>query len=178
MPETLRERGWDCAESVELNDWMDVFLHCNTSFDMGGSRESLEKLFSSVAEIRHTAVSRKRTDSEGIKKFLLNAEALSELLNVKGHLGVINKLRLDVKGALDDLDQNKQTLRSQLENKLLRIAAERAKLDRLESAAIAEMSEKDQEHQELIGVRLMEVIDGVEGTLKDAQMRSEDDLAD
>ncbi|KAF7548115.1 hypothetical protein G7Z17_g7260 [Cylindrodendrum hubeiense] len=146
MKETLERRGWDCAESAELNDWMDEFLQNRTIFvDMGADYESLEKLFQSVAEIRHTTVLRKRIDSKGIRKFMLDAQDLAELLNVKEHLTIISNLQLTIRVSLLELEENKGQLQSQLNDKLSVIAEKRARLDQVEKAAIAELRKKDYE---------------------------------
>lgn len=89
---------------------MDEFLRDATLFSMVGNRESLKELFKSVAEIRHTAVYRKRTDSEGIRKFLSNAAALAKLLNVEEHLSIIDKFQSIANRTLSDLDHNKSLL--------------------------------------------------------------------
>lgn len=173
MREVLQGRGWDCAESAELNHWMDEFLRDATLFSMAGNRESLEELFKSVAEIRHTAVYRKRTDSEGIRKFLSNAVALAELLNVEEHISIIDKFQSIANRTLSDLDHNKSLLQSRLEHERLRIAAERIRLDQEESVAIAEMREKDHKYQELMGTSLIQAIRRADGTAKAALSNSD-----
>ncbi|KAH7110421.1 hypothetical protein B0J13DRAFT_416398, partial [Dactylonectria estremocensis] len=158
MQETLRERGWDCVEAVELHSWMEEFLHRYKTFETESSSEVLEKLFQSVADIRHTAVRRTHTDSVGIKKFLLDAEHLVRLLQVEEYLGVINKLRLHIERVLIELGQNNRFLQVRAEEKKSEIAVERAMLDQLEKATIAETRKGVEEYQALAGSEVMKAI--------------------
>ncbi|QSS59377.1 hypothetical protein I7I51_08812 [Histoplasma capsulatum] len=82
MPDVLQKNHWDCPESAELNVWATELLQRQDVFadKKGDVGKPLEKLFRSVADIRHTAVHRIRVSARGIEQFLLDAETLAMLL--------------------------------------------------------------------------------------------------
>lgn len=156
MPDVLEKHGWDCAESAELNLWAAEFLECRSQFEdrEGATGKPLEKLFRSVADIRHSAVHRIRVSARGLEQFILDAESLATLLGDEVCLGSLRRLRRDTQLATEELERNKHVLTSQLEESLKKIAAQRAELDRLEKAAIAEVLREDGEYQLYAGTNL------------------------
>lgn len=166
MPDVLEKRGWDCAESAELNLWAAEFLNHRSSF---GDRESdvgrpFEKLFRSVADIRHSAVHRIRVSAKGVEQFILDAESLATLLNDGARLESLKRMRRDTQLAIEELERNKHVLGSQLTETRKKIAAQRAELDRLEDAAVADMMREDGEYQRFAGANLERAIVSFEAT--------------
>lgn len=161
MQDTLRERGWDCAEAVELHSWMEEFLHRYKTFHRE-SGETPEELFKSVTDIQNTAVCRMRTESEGIKKFLLNAEDLTQLLKVEEHLRIVKDLQLDLERVLAELRQNAQVVQVCVDKKLAEISAEGARLGELENAAKKGLHKGMGNCQYLAGSKGMEAINKAE----------------
>lgn len=156
MPDVLEKHGWDCAESAELNLWATEFLNHRSQFDdrEGDAGKPLEKLFRSVADIRHSAVHRIRVSARGMEQFILDAESLATLLEDGVCLRLLRRLRRDTQLAIEELERNKHVLTSQLGETFKKIAAQRAELDRLEKAAIAEMVREDGEYQLFAGTNL------------------------
>ena len=156
MPDILQEKEWDCPESTELNLWAAEFIKRQDEFAGKGIniRKPLEKLFRSVADIRHTAVHRIRVSARGIEQFLLDSEALATVLDEDVCLKSLVRLRRTTQFAIGELERNKHVLISKTEETLKRIATQRAALDRKEEAAIAEMKEEDAEYQLLAGTNL------------------------
>lgn len=152
MPDILQNRGWDCAESVELNRWTEEFLKIQHRL-LGdtATKTPLDQLLRSVANIRHTAVHRIKVNSRGIEQFLLDAEALTKLLGDIKNTEQIAKLRRATQAATDELQRNKQFVRSRLEDTLRGIEARHKELDCLRDAAIAEMEREEAEYQILAG---------------------------
>ncbi|KAF4343960.1 hypothetical protein FBEOM_2067 [Fusarium beomiforme] len=156
FPSILRDRGWDCPELVELNDWTGI-LSREGLLKGTNTPKSLNDFLRSIANIRHTAVHRLRTNSIGLETFLADAGAFAEILSRDGaQVGVISKLRSDTGAAISELRQNKQFLQLQLERTLLDIEQQRAELDRREQEAINHMREEDKRYQEIAGERLRE----------------------
>ncbi|KAH6874530.1 hypothetical protein B0T10DRAFT_204847 [Thelonectria olida] len=155
IPDTLQRRGWDCAESVELNRWTEEFLSQQESFpDKEHISKPLDQFFRSIANIRHTAVHRHRICAKSIDQFLLDAEALAILLGDADCTRHIVELRREIQVAVEELERNKQFLRSTLGKNLEEIVVKRAELQRMEEMAIAEMKRKEEEYQILAGKRL------------------------
>lgn len=156
MPDVLQKNRWDCPEAAELNLWVAEFLQSQSKFadKEGEVGKPLEKLFRSVADIRHTAVHRIRISGRGLEQFLLDAETLATLLGDAVQLGLLTKLRRDMHLAIEELERNKHVLSLKLQETLKEIAAKRAELDRVEEAAIAEMLKEDNEYGVLAGTNL------------------------
>lgn len=140
MPDTLRQRGWDCAESVELNRWIGEFLKRQKMlFTRTESiQKPLHELLRSVSNIRHCAVHRRRVSTKGLGQFLLDAEALSTLLGDVGRSREIAMLRKKTQATMDELEHNTQHLRLKLDETLRDTAAQRVQLRSTEDTAIAE----------------------------------------
>jgi len=166
MQDILRERGWDCAEAVELDSWMEEFSHRHKTFNTDKNSETLKELFQSVADIRHTAVRRSRIDSAKLKKFLLDAEGLMRVLKVEEYVGVVESLRLDVERVLIVLSQNASFVQVKAEKIFSEIAAEREQLDRRENAAKVSIYNGVESCQALAGSEVMEAIRKAERTTK------------
>jgi len=155
MPDVLQKNQWDCPESAELNLWALEFLRRQSIFaDKENVGKPLDKLFRSIADIRHTAVHRLRVSAKGIEQFALDAESLVTLLGDLTSLELLTKLRRDTQLTIEELERNKHILSSKLGETLKSIAAERARLDCLEEVAIADMEKEDRDYQLFAGTNL------------------------
>jgi hypothetical protein len=77
MPEILDRHKWACAELVELNRWTGIFLSQKAEMlNIGGSTKTVEEFFSSIANIRHSAVHRLQISTENLEEFFKDAEDL------------------------------------------------------------------------------------------------------
>ncbi|KEY74669.1 hypothetical protein S7711_09896 [Stachybotrys chartarum IBT 7711] len=176
MSSTLRDRQWNCAESVELNRWTDeVFKRKCILANAGHTGVSLDEVLRSVANIRHTAVHRLRVSAKAIQQFLLDAETLATLLRNHVYIENIGKLRRETQTIIEELEQNKHFLRSRLDETLQRIASQRAELELMEEMAIAKMKKEDDEYQTLAGRSLEEAIEPSEASFSTA-FETEQDL--
>ncbi|KAM3526970.1 hypothetical protein MY4038_006586 [Beauveria bassiana] len=76
MPDTIQRKGWDCAESVELNQWTFEMQKLNLFGKKRTDGVTTSTLLHSVANVRHTAVHRRRVSMAQIDKFFTDALAL------------------------------------------------------------------------------------------------------
>lgn len=83
--------SWDCPELVELNKWTEL-LKSEGVAALGDTRKPLEKLLQSIANIRHTAVHRLRTNSVRLEQFLIDAEDLVGALGNPVYANVTSQL--------------------------------------------------------------------------------------
>ncbi|KAI5455723.1 hypothetical protein BGZ63DRAFT_429610 [Mariannaea sp. PMI_226] len=144
MQQRLKERGWGCAEAVELDTWMEEFLDQQGIFqkeDDDGSK-SVEALFKSVADIRHVAVRRTYVCMGVIERFLKAAEELMCLLKVGRYVEVIKRLRLDLESIGARQIQDAYKVHLQGKRRLLEIAEKRVVLEELETR-VKEEVDKD-----------------------------------
>lgn len=141
MPQTLRYRGWDCVEKVELNHWMDEFARQREIFDTGSFRERLSNHFTSAAAIRDVTVHRTHITTSETIQLLLGGERLVRLLEVNEYISVIRTLTVEAERITGALLQNSRSIMTSGENKLFKIEAERSRLQRLEDEAKEETSE-------------------------------------
>ncbi|EXK78110.1 hypothetical protein FOQG_17198 [Fusarium oxysporum f. sp. raphani 54005] len=158
MPDTLRNRGWDCPESVELSKWTEV-LKREGVLKRENTRKTLKELLYSIANIRHTAVHRLRTSSVGLEMFIADAEDLVEVLGDTAYSKSISQLRTNMNSAITELTQNKQFLQLQLEQTRAAIERQRAELDRREQEAIDYAREEDRKYQILAGEKVQQALE-------------------
>ncbi|KAK2471103.1 hypothetical protein H9L39_17334 [Fusarium oxysporum f. sp. albedinis] len=125
----LRERGWDCVESVPLTTWMNELMDLQQTSDRQLSRGLLQ----SIAEIQDIAFKRTRTGWSRMKKFLDDAVELTEILEAKEYGEIITQVRLDIGKTIEGLSREEQEAQRQGEKKLQLIAEERRKLDEREA---------------------------------------------
>jgi hypothetical protein len=158
--DVMQNHNWDCPESAELNTWAAEFQKRPEIFATrkGDTSKPLSVLFSSIAAIRHTAVHRLGISAKTVEEFIIDAESLADLLGSEAQLKSLIKLRQDTQKMIEELERNKNLLSSKLTDTLETIAAQRAELDRLEEAAIAEMIKEDSQYQAFAGIKLDQAI--------------------
>ncbi|KAF5243296.1 hypothetical protein FOXYS1_15315, partial [Fusarium oxysporum] len=179
LPNVMQKQGWDCPESVELSKWAKLFGRKGNLVWEGSSKPSKE-LLQSIAAIRHTAVHRLRTNSEGLERFLADAENLAGVLGDDIFTQAISQLRLDTQTTLIDLIRNKQFIQLQLEKAQEDIARQRAELNQKEQEILLRMASEDRKYRDQAGERLERAL-GRMGDLRvasigqDAVLESVDD---
>ena len=161
MKYIVEHEGWECAESVELNIWVQLFGSNQHHFlpgQLGSLGKQPSELFSSIAQIRHTAVYRLRITTVRLEELMLDAEALARLLCDDDRVRKLERLRRELQLTVGELKCNKDLLEAKLNSKLRKIAGEREELDRLEHMAVEEMLREDKEYRALAGASLNEAI--------------------
>ena len=157
LGEILREKGWDCPESVELNVWAGVFRKNEEKFDtekIFELKKPFPELLHSIAQIRHTAVHRVQVSANTVYQFITDAEALANILHNNTCERALSRLRREAKQVIDELGRNKDLLESMLKEKLQEIDARRRELDNLECKAVEDMLREDMEYQALASASL------------------------
>ncbi|KAF4333758.1 hypothetical protein FBEOM_12424 [Fusarium beomiforme] len=137
----LRERGWDCVESVPLTTWMNELMDLQQTSDMQLSRGLLQ----SLAEIQDIAFNRTPLGWSRIKKFLDDAVEFTEILKVKEYGDIVAQVRLDIGKTVEGLSREEQEAQSRGERKLQRTAEERRKLDEREAEVRREKEKSTKE---------------------------------
>jgi hypothetical protein len=138
MPEVLKKHGWDCAEAAQLESWMDEFIQRATLFEDAIGKEAAVDLFRSMADIQRVVICRVRTDVAGIKKFLLDAVRLTQVLGVGGCHMTMSQFSTDVERMLNDLREDEDLVRSWLRTSLLEFQRQRELIDVQEKLALSE----------------------------------------
>lgn len=117
MREMIKEKGWDCAQCVELNDWVKI-LRKRRDLLPRAKAEALDKplmsLLNAVVEIRHTAVHRKRTTAHEIGSLLEDTKAFLDILNDSVSAGAMSDICLAFNHLLNDLCAHKRSVQEQL----------------------------------------------------------------
>lgn len=163
MPEILEKRKWHYPESAELNLWAKQFSKRQAKLgkvsSMGSSpSRPLKEVLSSVAQIRHHAVHRIPVTAKELERFMVDGETLVQLFEDRAATHVMSRARSEVHAAAAELENKKNMLEARLNRVLQDIDEKRAKLDRAEAEAIADMQQKDKEYQLLAGTHLQENI--------------------
>jgi hypothetical protein len=84
MQDVIREKGWDCAQCVELNDWVKILRKRKdllTNSKGEASDRPLSVVLGSVVQLRHMAVHRQRVTALEVQLFLEDAESLLNFLD-------------------------------------------------------------------------------------------------
>jgi hypothetical protein len=84
MQDVIRDKGWDCAQCVELNDWVKILrkrkdLLPNSKGE--ASDRPLSAVLGSVVQLRHMAVHRQRVTALEVRLLLEDAESLLNFLD-------------------------------------------------------------------------------------------------
>jgi len=151
MLEALEKHGWDCAEAAQLESWMEEFILRAIYFKDVIDEEAAVGLFRSVADIQRAAVDRVRIDSAGIKKFLLDAVRLTQVLRVGDSHMVMDLFRTDIERTLDNLREDEDFLKSQLRVRLRQFRQQREIINAQEKLALSEMEKDIGEYQTKAG---------------------------
>lgn len=186
MKEIIEKEGWDCPECVELNVWARILLanqDCFKPADLEGLGQPFSDLTSSVSHLRHTVVHRLRISAKGLERFLVDAEALTQLLHDDHSTISLARLRRETQISIEELKRNKDLLESKLNSKLKQISDQRIELDRLERSIVDEMLKADKEYHILAGSNLDEFIQSCETAIHstaptETESRSESDFED
>ena len=132
FPRLLVKNGWDCPEAVELTKWTKLLPLYSGEFVTGTNTR--DELFSSLRELRHTAVHRLRTAS-GVERLAKNAQLFLDALKDSDHSQRVSILRRELNKAIEELKRNKDLLEGRYLAELKEIQARRAALDRWERDA-------------------------------------------
>jgi hypothetical protein len=125
MPDTFRRHGWDCAEALELNRGVKELQQWSSS-SANTVNKPLDKLFRSIANIRHTAVHRRRVSLHTVRQFFTDAEALLVLFGDDARRREIDMLLQEVRMVIAKNEQNHRTFHSVVNKSLRVIATKRA----------------------------------------------------
>lgn len=177
-PEILADRGWDCAEAVELNIWVGVLRRQEERLSRGCSvanQELNSSFYKSISDIRHTAVHRLPMTAAAIEKSLRDGEILATLLTDEAVAGKLSEMRSELQRVTAEMADHKCMLEAKLTRTLERIAAERAELDRQETEAMDGMVQADKEYQLFAGASLEQKLAGPEADVMTAKDSSTDD---
>ena len=150
VAETVREKGWDCAQCVELNDWVKILRRRPDILPkqrVEGLNKSLQMLLDSIVQIRHTAVHRQRVTANAIESFLADAECFARLLDDHTCTLELANIRQETSSFVQRLaNQQKST-----QEKLVGIAShnktQETKLRFTEHLAVKQVLQEAQEHE-------------------------------
>lgn len=152
LPNVLKSSGWDCPESAELHRWARILQSTPDLFSSESVKslgKPVEGLLQSAADLRHTAVHRLRVTVQTVELFIVDAEALAELMEAKECSVELAYLGQHVAGVVGDLELHKDNLELRLTVELADFAARRVELDMLEQAAVNDMVEADKRFQDV-----------------------------
>jgi hypothetical protein len=163
LPDVLVREDWTCPESVELNRWPKVLLTYRAEFHESSVAElakPLDDLFSSIAQLRHTAVHRLRLTANRILQFVVDAEALVKLLRDDITLDVVTSIRQCLQTCIGEIERNKDLLEVSMATTKAQYVAKREELEREEREALEKTFVEDREYMVLAGRGLELALDG------------------
>ncbi|KAL4805711.1 hypothetical protein BDV18DRAFT_160600 [Aspergillus unguis] len=141
FPQLLVKNGWDCPEAVELTEWTKLLPLYSGEFV---TRTNIQdELFSSLRELRHSAVHRLRKTAGSVERLAKNTQLFLEALNDYDRSERVSNLRRELNKAIDELKRNKDLLEGRYLSELKEIQARRAALDTWERDAKNVMVDSD-----------------------------------
>lgn len=69
MQDVIKDKGWDCAQCVELNDWVKILRKRKDPLNNSKVKtpnRPLSAILGSLTQLRHTAVHRQRITALGV----------------------------------------------------------------------------------------------------------------
>lgn len=117
MQDVIREKGWDCAQCVELNDWVKILrkrkdLLPNSKGE--ASDRPLSAVLGSVVQLRHTAVHRQKITALEVQSFLEDAEFLLNFLDDGASAKEISDIRQSLSDHVEDLSAHSNSYQERL----------------------------------------------------------------
>lgn len=155
LPNVLEENGWDCAESVELTMWSKTLarlihkLPAHSTHDEAGT--PLNEILFSTSVLRHSAVHRLPTSSQGVQRMMKSALRLAAVLGDNPKAASIERLASELDSHVKIMQSNKTFLENRLDDQLRQIQEQRAELDSREVEAMAATTKEDKENGLLVG---------------------------
>jgi hypothetical protein len=131
MQDVIKDKGWDCAQCVELNDWVKI-LRKRKDLLNNSKGETFDRPLSvvldSLVQLRHTAVHRQRVTALEVQLFLEDAESLLNLLDDGESAKEISNVRYSLSDHVKDF-----SARSSSNQEKLRVIAREKRMQVFQS---------------------------------------------
>ncbi|KAL6172705.1 hypothetical protein ACJQWK_01852 [Exserohilum turcicum] len=144
VDDVLLKQAWDCAEAIELNQWLKLILEHQETFsqsNLADIKKALSSLLDPISKLRHAAVHRLRLPAKSALQLITDAEALARLLQENDSLKLISTTRQQLSVTVEDLEKKKRILDNTIAEIRKQFATKRTELER-EEAALLEAAEK------------------------------------
>jgi len=161
LPSLLDERGWDCAEAIELTKWTHIVakrLDKLPTHAFAIDASPLKEVLFSTHRLRHTAVHRLPTTARGINELIQCAMEFTATLQDSVRAAQLEELHNEIDSKIKAMELNKNVLEDSVSHELEEIRRQREELERKEKELVANMLKEDQENKSLIGVLLEESV--------------------
>lgn len=165
LPSKLSEKGWECAEAVELTKWTKILQQSFErlpveALDLDEGTSIADALLSNH-RLRHSAVHRLPTTARSINDMIASALKLAKTLRDPLRAAQLEELQHEIERKIKDMELNKNFLEDRLDKDLREIQRQREELNRREKDLIATMLREDQENKSLIGTLLQDSLQSI-----------------
>lgn len=157
FPQLLTTNGWDCPEAVELTEWTKILSRQSNPL-INALKSPLNEFIGLLRELRHSAVHRLRKTAAGVERLAENAQLFLEALEDTIRSEKVERLRRELRSAIDELKRNKDLLERRLLAQLKEIQRKRSELDVWEKNAKEAMTREDLECSRDIGQGLETIV--------------------
>ncbi|KAK8127237.1 hypothetical protein PG984_008345 [Apiospora sp. TS-2023a] len=168
LPKDLQPQGCEFPEEIELNHWVDMLPKRSEVLQAKPGEKPLDRLCSSVANIRHNAVHRRHLTAAEVEIFFRDAEEFTERLGDTAATQTIALIRCEIQGTVEEIEENAQTVSSQLSMTMELIYAEREALRKREDEALSKMEQEHSKYQAIAARSLDAIIPRLEARPTDA----------
>ncbi|KAL8992172.1 MAG: hypothetical protein Q9169_007310 [Polycauliona sp. 2 TL-2023] len=155
VPDLMKARRWEEAESIELTQWTKRFSRHAKSLPPSAFEripgKSLDDVLFGTSSLRHSAVHRLPTSAVGICKMLSAALDFTGLLKDSQRAARVMEIRTQLLTSVEEISQHQNLLECKLTAQLEDIARQRAELDQLERSSVEAMLASDKQQRKDIG---------------------------
>ncbi|KAL9609153.1 MAG: hypothetical protein Q9167_006065 [Letrouitia subvulpina] len=150
IPSLLQDRGWTCAEAVELSQWSTIlppwFERVSADSTCLDSGEALQEVLEKTHYLRDAAVHRVPKSFKSIERMLKDSLMLVEVLYDTQRTLKLEELLRDFQNKAQDMEMRKNLLEKTLNEELQEIQKQRVALDRKENELKSDMLLRDREN--------------------------------
>lgn len=172
IQDTVSAKGWDCAQCVELNDWIKILRRKTCLLPQERLKhldKTLEDLLDSIVQVRHTSVHRQKVTSDRVTLFLDDAESFLKVIDDSDAQHWVSDLRKTVSTSLDDLEVQRSTVKQRLMAIAAHTKTERHRIDLEEHMAVNAALQEAQDQESIEASRM----DSMARTIRHAMKRED-----
>ena len=155
LPQTTDKQGWHEVESVELTQWIKVFLLYKKDLPPNAisldCSKNIDDVLTAACKIRHSAVRRIPTTALDILSMLSDATYFAEAFNDVKRAQKLIDWKIMLRKSVFEIAMHQSKLKKRIRADFDKIAHRRSELAEIERLLVERMLVNDEEHRNEIG---------------------------
>lgn len=166
IPNLLTEKFWDCAQAVELGQWVQLlpqqFAKIQEDATTAQAAQALRTTLEATVRIRHAAVHRLPTNAHEVGRMIVKALDLTRALKDVSRTVKLEVLKQHLSATIKDLELHKNSLESDLDLQLSSINTQRKELDVKEEETKSATLRQDKVETDRISAMIQKSIEHID----------------